>query len=113
LVHPGYFELVDKGHVQIPNAYFMSIFEMPFRFDPFPAANNGGKGEPIVRDNDYLLGYNAFDRSLTGNRISWQELSRDYIMPDIVGCSTDANYVSMQVMFNNLNYSFDMISWNS
>jgi hypothetical protein len=108
LVHPGYFELVDNGHVQIPNAYFIPIFEMPFRFDPFPAADSGGKGLPIVEDKPYLSGPLFFDRSLEDRGVSWFELYSELITPELVGCSTDGNNVSMQLIFNNLNHSYEI-----
>jgi len=107
LVHPGYFELVDQGHVQIPNAYFMSIFEMPFRFDIFPPANNNGKGLPIVADKPYFAGMLELDRDFP-NEVAWQQLSQEYINPEIVGCSADFNYASVQLIFNNLSHSFSI-----
>jgi hypothetical protein len=108
LVHPGYFELVDNGHVMIPNAYFIPIFEMPFRFDPFPGVYNGSKGLPIVDDNRYLSGIGVFDRSMREEGLSWLELSKEMISPDIVGCSTDGNFASMQIVFNNNAYDFSI-----
>lgn len=108
LVHPGYFELSDNGYVQIPNAYFMSIFEMPFRFDIFPGVYNGNKGLPIVEDNNYVSSMGSFDRSLIDNGISWQMLSEEYFNNDIVGCGVDGNFVSMQLEFNNGGHDFSI-----
>ena len=114
LVHPGYFELVDKGHVQIPNAWFMPIFEMPFRFDPFPAGDSGGKGMPIVSDNTYVSHYNVFDvgRAVLGDSFfpaySWFELYSDNINPSPNICVTDFNYASMQIVFANNRQTFSI-----
>jgi hypothetical protein len=108
LVHPGYFELVDNGHVQIPNAYFMPIFEMPFRFDPFPAADSGGKGLPIVDDNPLVSGYSSFDvgRALEGISIrdrmyTWFEAYGDLIFPSPATCTREHNFASTQLRFTN------------
>jgi hypothetical protein len=118
LVHPGYFELVDKGHVMIPNAYFMSIFEMPFRFDPFPAHDAGGKGLPIVEDGALTSHYNIYNlgRALEGGDIwhkgySWLEALSDSIVPSPHECVTDHNHASLQIIFNNVYrpFSIDML----
>lgn len=108
LVHPGYFELVDNGHVMIPRAEWMPIFGLPLRFNPFPAAISGGKALPILEDQPYLFYYFGLDRSLTGSRVSWQELSKDIITPEVSSCNTDLGFHSMQLVFNNLNYPFSI-----
>ncbi|MFT4309632.1 MAG: hypothetical protein ACMXYL_04040 [Candidatus Woesearchaeota archaeon] len=108
LVHPGYFELVDDGHVMIPNAYFMPIFEMPFRFDPFPAGNSGGKALPIIDDNPLISMYTVFNLGralenlpLLSEGYSWFEAYNTNIVPSPNRCSTDVNYSSSQIVFNN------------